>query len=347
MFNNGSFNVTGQITGTSDSFNSDLMLSNAAVTLSSSANYYGPTYLVAGSTLTTAVDQALPASTKVYIGGSNDTLSTTNTLNLGGKNLSIANLFSGGSGINQVVNTYSGKSSFAFTGTAASTFSGSIGGLFGASNKIDLTVSGGDVNLTDNNTYTGTTTITGGKIDLGATGSLSGTTNIAISSGSSLLLGSGGNANTVNTSASMSLGGTLSMGGTGGSTRTSSQTFGALTLTGNSTIDFSSLSGTSSLYFNSISQGTGTTYSLSVYNYTPGTTSLYDLNDSGSLDLSKISFYSDAGTSMIGTASLNGTQIVPVPEPGVVIAAFMLLGWLLVANRGMFLSPIRSRRRSS
>jgi hypothetical protein len=45
----------------------------------------------------------------------------------------------------------------------------------------------------------------------------------------------------------------------------------------------------------------------------------------------------------MGVGSFSGTQIVPVPEPSVVIAACMLLGWLLVANRGTLLALLRRR----
>ena len=62
-------------------------------------------------------------------------------------------------------------------------------------------------------------------------------------------------------------------------------------------------------------------------------TSLIDFAGLGSLnatELSHISFYGTNG-SFLGTATFDGShvQLVPVPEPAVVIAGGLLLGWLI------------------
>ena len=350
----GNYNVTGKITGTSGTnFNSDLILSNALVTLSTAADYYGPTYLVGGSTLNLAVSNALPTNTALYVGGSGEGAGVTNTLNLGGKDLSIAHLYSQGGGVSQVYNTNGSYSSLTITGD--SSFGGTIGG------SINLAVAGGHVSLTGNNDYTGGTTITTvgtnhGTIDLGGGGSLPGTTNVVVNAGSSLLLGGGGRTNPVNSSATLSLAGTISAGGSGATNRTASQTFSTLTLTGNSVIDFANLTGTSSLTFSSIVMN-GHTLSIYDWNGTTlwGTTSntggvgqythLFDTAGGlSTADLNNISFYSGSGSGFLGNGTFSGTEIVPVPEPSVVISGLLLLGFLLYSNRHLLKVRLSTKR---
>ena len=186
----------------------------------------------------------------------------------------------------------------------------------------------GTTTLSGFNSYIGTTTISGGTLSLGTTGNLSGTTGVSVSTGSTLLLGS---ANQVNSAANLNLaGGTLSMGGNG-LTRASEQTFNTLTLTANSVIDFANLTGNSSLTFASIAGLSAS--SLSIWNWSSAegsATHLYDTQVGGlsAGNLANISFYSGSGTGLLGTGGFSGTEIVPVPEPSVVIAALLLLGSL-------------------
>ena len=236
--------------------------------------------------------------------------------------------------------------SLLFNRVDALTQSGAISGL-GSVTKNGY----GELSLLGENSYTGSTTINSGSINLGTTGKLSGTSGITVANGATLLLGS---ANQVNTASDLTLGGTLNMGA--GSSK-ASQAFNSLTLTANSIIDFSALSGVSQLSFGSINLGGK---SLSVYNWNGGSswypTTSGDANsytylnlDGGSSaltngSLSNISFYSGgAGSSFLGTGQFAGNQIVPVPEPGVVLAALMLLGCLLFGNRRMLalLIPVR------
>jgi hypothetical protein len=119
-------------------------------------------------------------------------------------------------------------------------------------------------------------------------------------------------------------------------------------------ISFANLRGTSSMSFGSITLNGN---SLSIYNWNGtnlwGTTSTtggenqftHLLTSTGlsQSDLNSISFYSGEGTGFLGNGFYNGSEIVPVPEPGAVIAACMLLGWLLAANRGFIATLIRRR----
>ncbi len=267
-------------------------------------------------------------------------LSTVATLNLGGHSLTLAGLTGSGS----VTNSAGTLTLNAGSGTV--TYGGSItgGGNLLKSGAFAQMLSG-------TSAFSGTTMVIGGSLSLGTSGRLTQTASVTVTNGTTLLLGSS-QANSINTNATLNLGGgQLSMGGAGiGNHRAASQTFASLTLTANSSIDFAALSGTSSLYFRNISGLS--TYTLSIFNWngtnlygqssaTGGAnqfTRLYASTDGYfSSALGNIRFYSGSTTSstFMGEGSFSGpssggfTQIVPVPEPSVVIAAVMLLGFLV------------------
>jgi LPXTG-motif cell wall-anchored protein len=125
------------------------------------------------------------------------------------------------------------------------------------------------------------------------------------------------------------------MGGNG-STRASEQTFNTLTLTANSVIDFANLTGNSSLTFSSI-VGLSANNSLSIWNWSSAEGSATRLNYASdglsAGDLANISFYSGSGTGLLATGGFSGTEIVPVPEPSVVITGLLLLGSLAYGFR--------------
>jgi autotransporter-associated beta strand protein len=326
--NNG-FNVTGGTAAISLAGTSSLTMSGTGTaTLANSNSYSGGTY-VSGGSLVAGNSNSFGKGVLTVNGGTADLggLTMTNALSLTGGNLTHG-ILSNSTGN---FDLQSGNVSATLAGAAGATKSGN-----------------GTVNLSGNNTYTGATTVNGGALSLGATGSLSNTASVSVASGSTLLLGA---ANQINTNSALSLGGTISMGANG-ATRAASQIFSSLTLTSDSVIDFANLSGNSLLAFGSINLNGHT---LSIYDWSGSTatglqsptqigtfTSLYNL---GSLtgDLASISFYSGAGTGFLGNGTFSGNEIVPVPEPAVIVAAFMLLGLLVWSNRGT-IAALASRR---
>ena len=226
-------------------------------------------------------------------------------------------------------------------------YTASIDNPNGGSNSLGLSVFGsGTISLMQGNSYSGRTTVgSGSTLNLGSSATLSGTTNILINGGS-LLLGGNGRSNPVVATATLQLsGGTLSMGGGGATTRLASQTFSTLTLSAASVIDFAALPGISSLTFNGI-RGLDSTSQLHIWNWN-GTTVYGDssitggegaythlYNSAGASDLTaaelgRISFYSGSGTGFLGTGGFSGIEIIPVPEPSVLVSALALVAGLI------------------
>ncbi|MEY2905990.1 MAG: toxins and related Ca2+-binding domain [Verrucomicrobiota bacterium] len=331
----GGINVTGGIAG--GSTNTDLVIGGGTVTLSGSNSYIGTAHVRNGATLN--VNSTLPTNNGAGALSLDSTGSGGSTVNLGASQ-TIASLRGASS---STVNLNSRTLTITNSGTGTVTYAGSISG------SGNILKSGAfSQMLTGLSAHGGSTMVTGGSLSLGASGRLTATTNVTVNSGSTLLLGST-LANSINTNAALTLGGgQLSMGA--GSTRAFSQTFASLTLTANSSIDFAALSGTSSIYFSNISGLS--TYTLSIFNWngtnlngqssaTGGAsqfTRLYAATEgSFASALGNIRFYSGSTTSsaFMGEGSFSGpssggfTQIVPVPEPSVVIAAIMLLAFLI------------------
>ena len=347
---------------------------NGTLTLSGANSYQGQTYLNSGTLLLanggTVGAGAVNMASGTTFGFSNSVDSTlANDVNMtSGGAATIGNY---GNGVLNITGTLAKQDSIgatALTLQGSSVITGSIGGLNTSDAQRNLSLTIGDlanVNLKNNNTYTGNTTIQqGAALDLGGGGSLSATGNVAINGGT-LLLGGNQLTNTVNSSANIDLNnGGISMSGTNATSRTASQTFGTLTLTltANSTInyiDFANLTGDSSLTFASIVMN-GNTLNIfdwsgtNIYGEQSGTqigtlTHLFNKGSLSTTDLANINFY--AGNSIssqfLGNGFQNGFgEIVPVPEPGVVIAACMLLVWLLVTNRGTLLALVTVRPRN-
>jgi len=160
-----------------------------------------------------------------------------------------------------------------------------------------FTIAGGSgtLNITGTtNDYTGATTVNGGRLAIGANNALSTTSNVSLG------------------------GGTLGFA-TGNFSQGSSSTagLGALTLNSTSVIDFAG--GDDLLHF-AASNGQTWTGTLSIYNWTGGADALYFGTDNTALtgaQLSQITFYSDNGTTLIGTAAWAGSNggLTAVPEP--------------------------------
>ena len=274
------------------------------------------------------------------------------TLDLSSYNATVGAVSIGNAIITNTTGILTG-SGFTATNTSAAAIYAKLAGTGG------FTQSGtGITTLSASNSFTGTTMITnGGTLDLGGTGYLGATTAVNVSGGT-LLLGGNGKVNPINNTApaSLSLGNgganasTLSLGSldSGVTTRTASQTFTSLTLTGNSTIDFSALTGSSILTFSSITMN-GHTLNIFDWDGSPsggGTTQLIDTAGSGNLsstDLANISFYSGNGSGFLGNGSFVGNEIVPVPEPSVLIAAALLLGWLIFSQRTLLVRCVTRR----
>jgi autotransporter-associated beta strand protein len=185
--------------------------------------------------------------------------------------------------------------------------------------------------LIGNNTFTGTTTINSGTLQAAAANALGSTSNIVVNNGGSFLVTADdaiGSATNVTLGSGNTTAGLIFSGNYNGSV-------GALTLSADSIIDL----GTDSVcvIFASIA-GLGN-YNLSIWNWTGnaqypgpaggGTDQLIFTDASGfTNNLSKVSFYSGAGTSLISASGfLTGSpsEIVAVPEPSVIIAAILLL----------------------
>ncbi len=194
-------------------------------------------------------------------------------------------------------------------GNGPATYSGNItdAGLGGS-----VTKSGNGVQtLSGNNTYSGSTNISGGTLLLGS--------NTALPSGATLSLS----------------GGTLQTGAFGGST-------GALSVTAASTIDMNDAA--SVLTFANTGTWSGL---LSVWNYTGGaiwTASTGDklLFSAGTFpDPTKVQFYSDGGSTLVGLGgdlitSGGGFELVPVPEASTAVGALALLGLVGYRERRRF-----------
>jgi autotransporter-associated beta strand protein len=157
----GSFEVNGQVTGSGapDSFNSDLVVSNATVILNNgNNNYTGPTYVVGGSTLQNGVENALPTNTLLTMGALSDG-AVVNTYDLNPNNQTIAALASAGGATNIVQASTQGSQTLTINGAQSSTYSGLI------QSAVALIRSGtGNTTLTGSNSYSGGTTILSGSL---------------------------------------------------------------------------------------------------------------------------------------------------------------------------------------
>ena len=238
------------------------------------------------------------------------------------------------------------------------------GAIVGANPNSDLTATNGTTTLSNDNSYKGATTVTStGRLAVVTGGSLSGTTGVTVQSGGALLLNNNSN-NIVNATTPAFLnvaGGTVALGTTVSADTTKTQTFGTLTLSGAATLDLGTGAQGNALVF--AQAATFTSGTLQIWNWTQGAYTI-GFNDGGTLNdtqdrflfngtgsgftpgqLANIQFFSDGGTTPIGTGAGEVTftggqfEIVPVPEP----ATAALLGTVALCA----LLGCRTRRRAA
>ncbi len=180
---NGSLTVSGVIDDGANTYSLGISAdaNGGVVTLANQGTYGGGTTLYRG-TLRLGTNDALPTATVLTMGGAGDALS----FDLGGYSQGVAGL-SESSGPSKVV-TNSGASLSVLTVSNVNNYvyGGTIDG------NIALVKSGsGTQSLTNQNTYTGSTTIGGGILQLGHAGALGATNGGTIASGGTLQLSDG------------------------------------------------------------------------------------------------------------------------------------------------------------
>ena len=163
--------VTGRIIGRNGVFDSDLVVSNGTVLMvSAQTNYFGPTLINNASTLTIGTNNTLPTDTVVILGTGTDL--GNNTFDLAGNNQSIAGLTSptNASSVNLLTNSGAGIGTLTLDDTLNRTNTTYAGTITGA---VALIRSGtGSITLTQNNGYTGGTTLASGGIVTRSAGAL-------------------------------------------------------------------------------------------------------------------------------------------------------------------------------
>lgn len=312
LIQNGSGNLTLNVANTyagGTTLNSGTLVINNAGSGGASSAIGTGTLTINGGTLNNTSGSAITLSTNnaqswngdfaftgtndLHLGTGNVTMNATRTVTVNGGNLTVGGLISGSGGLTK-------------NGTGTLVLSGS-------------------------NTYNGTTTINAGTVRAAAANALVNTGNITLNPGGSLLVTADGALGT-NTGIALN-GGTLAFGaGYNG-------TVGALTLSADSIIDLGTSNNGVLIKFNSINWSNANAL-LSIYNWSGntqwsgspggGTDQLLFTNASGlNGNLSRISFYSDLGQSLISSSGFavgsSPTEIIAVPEPETVITGVLLL----------------------
>jgi autotransporter-associated beta strand protein len=214
---------------------------------------------------------------------------------------------------------------------------GTISAVLAGSNGL-VKSGNGTVALSASNSYSGATTVNSGTLQATASGALGNSTVIDVKGGSFLVTA----ANAVNDNAAINLG-----GGRMAVSGNFSENVGLLTLSANSVIDFSGFSGV--LRFSGVDSWaaganlaiwnwSGTThYGTQINNYANPSNLVFTTVTSNLTDnLANISFYSDSGSSFVGSGfevsgfTGGGSQIIAVPETETYFYAVALLAGIVV-----------------
>ncbi len=243
----------------------------------------------------------------------------------------VSNRLNIAAGVNGTVDTNGNNVSFANPLQGAGASSGNL--IKAGAGKLSL--------LTANPNLQGAVTVSGGTLEASVSGSLSGTTAVNVSSGGTLQLA--GTGNRINDSAPVTMGTPSTSVPATFLANNSVEQLGAFTLAGDSVIDFSSFNASAPLRFAN-SSATSWLGTLSIYNWSGNAVSgggldqLFFGTDSFGLtpeQLAQINFFSDAGATLLGAGAVYASagEVVPVPEPGALIALFGGAGMLLGMRR--------------
>jgi fibronectin-binding autotransporter adhesin len=314
------FTVNNAITGTGA-----LNKTGAGIMVLGGANSYtGGTNVSAGTLRISNNDKILNTTDLTVSGGTFDVQTFSETV----RNVTLSSGSITGSGAGKV------------TASSYAVQSGTVSAILAGTGATMTKTTAGTVTLNGLNTFTGATTVSGGTLTLSSAsgGALGSTTSVTVNSGGTLLVSAN---NQINNAATMTLaGGTFRLSGAQEGT-TAATGVGALTLSSNSVID---LAGTSLLHL-AASNGQTWTGTLSIYNWngtlkTGGGAEQLLLGTTNTAltqaQLNAISFYSDSGTTFLGTggfATVGNGEIVPVPEPATYIASIFALGVLVRHQR--------------
>ena len=289
---------------------------SGTLTLSSANTYSGGTILNAG---TLVIGNTAAAGTGTITQSSGSSLLKFDTTGTVANDLSIFNVAT-----NQTVTLSGAITAQNTTYDVASGTTLSLNGTISGSGGITKNGTGTLV-VEGNNSYTGNTTVNDGILQANAANAL-GNSTVTVNGGSLLVTAS----NAINDSKGVTLaGGTLAYNGT------VTDSIGALTLSADSIIDLGT--GSVSASFADLAMGL---YNLSIYNWTGTTLSaggdgnntdkIYFNTSLSSSELQRISFYSDFGSSFVGTGFQFGAgfyqyEVIPVPEPEAWASAALLL----------------------
>jgi autotransporter-associated beta strand protein len=172
---------TGTIAGNVNIGGTGVSKTDSSTWIVNSVNNVWGTTAVADGTLRLGAHNAIPTTTFLTLGQSS---TTTGTFDLGGFDQEVAGLAvatPSGSSAHSIGNSSTtSDSTLTFNGTAPSTFRCLIRDVLGAgTRRVALKVSGGQLTLATNNTFTGRTWISGGTLALSSFGGLA-STNIVV-----------------------------------------------------------------------------------------------------------------------------------------------------------------------